>query len=90
LEATLGELAALQNHLFYNLNGNIWALEGASGDLSGAKVAVNAGLGEVDGESGARNKPKRKRGGAEHEKRRTEKGQEAIPLITPGPPLAGM
>ena len=81
LEATLGEQAALQNHWFYRINGNIWALEGVSGDLAGAKVAVKAGVGEVNGDSGAHNKPKRKRGGAEQEKKRPEKGQEAIPLI---------
>ena len=86
--AIFGEEAALQNHWFYCINGNIWALEGVSGDLAGAKVAVEAGIGEVNGDSAARDKPKRKRGGAEQEKKRPEKGQEAIPLITPGPPLA--
>ena len=58
-EATFGEQAALQNHWFYRINGNIWALEGVSGDLAGAKVAVKAGVDEVNGDSGARNKPKR-------------------------------
>ena len=43
----------------------MWALEAVLGNLTGSKVAVKAGVGEVKGDSGARNKPKRKRGGAE-------------------------
>ena len=67
-EATFGEQAGLQNHLFYFVNGNIGALEAVLGDLAGSKVAAKAGVGEVKGDNGARNKPKRKRRGAERTK----------------------
>ena len=51
------------------INGHIWALEGVLGDLAGAKVALKVGVDEVNADSAARNKPKRKRGGAEQEKK---------------------
>lgn len=54
--------AALQTHMIYCIKCHSWALEGVLEDLAGAKVVAKACVGEVNGDSGARNKPERKQG----------------------------
>ena len=86
----LGRTSGLAKSLVLQYNLQHLGFEGVLWELAGANVAVKAGVGEVNGDSAARNKPKKKRGGAEQKKKGPEWPRAAIPFITSAIPFAEM
>ena len=89
-EATFGEQAALQNHWFYCINGYILAVRGCLGGLGGGKVPTRKGRRQEKGAQGTREEDIGDLRAPKERPKGTQRAQEAIPLITPAPPLAEM